>query len=152
MGNTKSHTVSIWPLGSLSRRWPRIREGRTVQGYGECWKGLVRCQCPGSTHRPYNHFSLPRDSAVGAHGQLWLLTWLFLKDSRETKVAARATNQFTKYFKGCKLISVCYNSNTTMQTVCHRNISCCQFLLLKLQLLAIEQINKDIFSFHSNFY
>ena len=63
----------------------------------------------------------------------------------------RAIKQFTKYLKGCKLISVCYKSNTTMQTVCHRNILCCQFLLQKLQLLALE-INKDIFSFHSSFY
>lgn len=39
-----------------------------------------------------------------------------------------------------------------MQIVCDKNISCCQFSLLKLQLLALEQINKDIFSFHVNFY
>lgn len=68
------------------------------------------------------------------------------------RLTARATKQHTKHFKGYKIISACYYPNTTVQTVCHRNISCCQFLLLKLQLLALDQINKDIFSFHSIFY
>lgn len=140
-GNTERQAVNIWPWSSLSQPWARIREGKWVHGYGECWKS------PESTHKLCNlFFHQTQLLTLTVNSDCWL------DFSSRALVTARATKQHIKHFKGYKIISVCYNPNTTVQTVCHRNISCCQFLLLKLQLLALEQINKDIFSFHSIFY